>query len=46
MDFFKDAYTSKASDKKPQFPEEEPKDTSKFSITRLSAGDGKKPSKG
>lgn len=47
MDFFKDAYTSSASDaKKEPFPEEEPKDTSKFTITRLTAGDGTKPSKG
>ena len=43
MDFFKKAYKEV---KKEPFPEEEPKDTSKFSITRLNAGDGNKPKAG
>ena len=45
MDFFKGAYQS-SKEEKPAFPEEEPKDTSKFSITRLNAGDGNKPTRG
>jgi FK506-binding protein 4/5 len=48
MEFFKNTYKSSAADEKPAepekpaFPETEPTDTSKFSVTRLNAGTGTK----
>lgn len=45
MEFFKNTYQStpgdaKQAEAKPTFPEKEPTDTSKFSVTRLNAGTG------
>ena len=46
MEFFKNTYQSSPADEKPaeptapQYPETEPTDTSKFSVTKLNAGTG------